>query len=580
MNSYSSVKEEIRRAADIVDLVGQFVKLKKAGQNYVGLCPFHPEKAPSFTVSPSKQMFHCFGCKKGGDIFAFWMEYHKVSFPEAQRDLADRYQLSHVLENLSPSVLGAKDSNESLLQINELASEYYHDILMKSPKGSLGREYLQRRSIPEEVISEFRLGYAPDVWDGLTRYLNSKSVDMEKAVHAGLLIPKKSGGYYDRFRSRILFTILNMRKQIVGFGGRVLDDSLPKYLNTPETAIFHKGRLLYGLHAAFDSIRRSGRVVIVEGYTDVLALHKLGFREAIGTLGTALTRDHIRKIKGYAKEAVVVFDADAAGKTAALKSLPYFLDESLPARVSILPEGDDPDSFVNGKGLASFLDLLDRSIPMFEFFIDLQLSSAGDAIEGKVSALQEIFAVLDEVDNLAQCAFYIKQVSERLGIHESVVTRELTKWKRHRSQKADRSLVREGLIASTARRRDDYDLLNLFIHYPHTMEMLVPCGCDLLLSDPAVMDIFDVMYEAYGREAKASTPDILNRLESNPAKERFREAMLSPPVYQEDMVEQAVQEFRNKIERIRIAESIDRARSRGDLEGLNQLLKLKSDQLV
>jgi len=329
MDPYQSAKEEIKRAADIAELIGQYVQLKKAGLNHVGLCPFHSEKDPSFTVSPSKQMFHCFGCKKGGDIFDFWMEYHKVSFAQAMRDLAGRYHVTLPERELTPSQRRKMELSELLFKINGTAAEYFHHVLTKSEKGRSGRAYLDKRSIDKDVIREFMLGYATEEWDGLTAFLKRKKVDMNKAAQAGLIIAKKNGGYYDRFRGRVLFPIYNLRKQIMGFGGRVLDDSLPKYLNTPETPVFHKGELLYGLHAAYQSIRESNRAVIVEGYTDVLALKKHGFNEAVATLGTALTRDHIRKLKGYTKEAVVVFDADAAGKGAAIKSLPLFLNEGL-----------------------------------------------------------------------------------------------------------------------------------------------------------------------------------------------------------------------------------------------------------
>ncbi|MBW1862186.1 MAG: DNA primase, partial [Deltaproteobacteria bacterium] len=294
MDSYQSAKEEIKRVADIAELIGQYVQIKKAGLNYMGLCPFHSEKAPSFTVSPAKQMFHCFGCKKGGDIFAFWMEYHKVSFPQAMRDLAQRYNVTLPERKLTPAQKRKMELQEELFKINGSAAEYFHHILTESDKGEAGRGYLEKRSVDKDCILEFKLGYAPDKWDGLAIFLRSKKVDMGKAAQAGLVISKKNGGYYDRFRGRVIFPIYNLRKQIAGFGGRVLDDSLPKYLNSPETPIFRKGDLLYGLHVAYEHIRATGRVVIVEGYTDVLALRRHGFNEAVATLGTSMTKDHIR----------------------------------------------------------------------------------------------------------------------------------------------------------------------------------------------------------------------------------------------------------------------------------------------
>ncbi|MBW1804244.1 MAG: DNA primase, partial [Deltaproteobacteria bacterium] len=257
MNSYRSAKEELKGVVNIAELIGQFVQLKRVGLNYVGLCPFHPEKDPSFSVSPSKQMFHCFGCKKGGDIFAFWMDYHHVSFPQALQDLAEKYNVTIEEKPFTAAEKKKMAVKQSLFSSNDIAAEYYHGILMESKGGHPARNYLQKRSLPTDIIDKYRLGYAPDEWDGLVRHLRHRSVDVARAVQAGLIIPKKNGGYYDRFRGRIIFPIQNLRKQIVGFGARVLDNTLPKYLNTPETPIFHKGDLLYGLHEACDAIRKS-----------------------------------------------------------------------------------------------------------------------------------------------------------------------------------------------------------------------------------------------------------------------------------------------------------------------------------
>jgi len=578
MDSYQSAKEEIRRAADIVELIGQFVQIKKAGQNYVGLCPFHSEKAPSFTVSPSRQMFHCFGCKKGGDIFTFWMDYHKVAFPQALKDLADRYQVSLPEKQLTPFEKEKMELKELLFKINGIAAEYFHDMLTRSEKGRHGREYFDRRSISKEIILEFRLGYAPDEWDGLIGFLRTKKMDLEKAAQAGLLIPKKNGGYYDRFRGRVIFPIFNLRQQIVGFGGRVLDDSLPKYVNTPETPIFHKGEFLYGLHASSKPIRDSGRAVVVEGYTDVLALRRHGFQEAVATLGTALTREHIRRLKGYAMGAVVVFDSDSAGKAAAIKSLSAFMNEGLSSRVMILPEGDDPDSYVNKNGLNSFLDLLNGSVPMFEYYLDLKLSRKGDEVEGRVSVLKELLPVLAALNNVSQQSLYMRRLSEKLGIAESAVLTELRNWQKHQSWTGDEDGLRERLSASKAKKIDDLHLLNLFIHYPQTMERLRNLDCKVLLSDPVVIGIFDSMYEIYTSEGEITPADILERLQGDSERERFREAMFSSPIYPHDMVEQALNEFEAKIHNVKISESIHRAKERGDIEELNQLLKLKGNK--
>ena len=418
MHSHQSAKEEIKRAADIVQVIGQFVQLKKAGKNFMGLCPFHAEKDPSFTVSSDRQMFHCFGCKKGGDIFAFWMDYHGLTFPEALKDLAERYNVQ-ITDNFSATEEKKRSKlRETLFKINEAAALYFQQALSKTAGGNPAADYLKKRAISKEIISEFRLGYAPDKWRGITDYLREHEIDLERAVQAGLIIPKKGGGYYDRFRGRVMFPILNLREQVIGFGGRVLDDSLPKYLNTPETPVFHKGEFPYGLHASFKAIRQKGVAVIVEGYMDLLALRRHGLDEVVATLGTALTGQHIRKIKGYAKEAVVVFDSDEAGRNAALRSLPLFLNEGLPARAVVLPNGHDPDSFVNRNGLPEFLKLLDSASSMFDFFLDQKLTQKGSDIERKVQVLKEILPVLSQLRNTAQRSLYAGRLSEQIGIRK------------------------------------------------------------------------------------------------------------------------------------------------------------------
>ena len=573
MDGFQAAKEEIKRVADIVELIGQFVQLKRSGQSYMGLCPFHSEKAPSFTVSSSKQMFHCFGCKKGGDLFAFWMEYHRVSFAQALKDLAEKYHIS--LPERDPVTTGIKDS---ILRANEAAADFFHYVLLKSAKGKAGRDYLQRRGIPGEIIDEFKLGYAPEEWDALTKALREKKINPETALQAGLLLPRKSQGHYDRFRNRVMFPIFDMRSQIVGFGGRVLDQSLPKYLNTPETPVFQKGELLYGLHVAFSRIRESGQVVIVEGYTDVLALIKHGFRGAVATLGTALTRDHIRKLKGYAREAVVLFDSDTAGTAAAIKSLSFFLDENMPAKVMSLPEGEDPDTFVNKSGLAAFQALLERSVPMFDFFIDRKMAEGGEEIERRVKVLEDIFPVLAELKSQVQRALYVKRLSERLQVAEKDLAAEYQKWTSKSSFGAPPSRAQE---KKAARRTDDVYLLNLLLHHPRTIPRIRDLEWKSLVSDPAVIEIVGCLIEKDAGTGTIDQEDILAGLSGEGTQEVFREAMLGASIFtQEEEVEKALVDFGEKILRLKIHDSVAQARAKGDFETYNRILKLKKERDV
>ena len=576
MTSYSSAKEEIKAAADIVELIGQFVQLRKAGRNFVGLCPFHAEKDPSFTVNQERQTFHCFGCKAGGDIFSFWMAYHSCTFPEALRDLAERYHVT-----LSDGFSAAREKErtsrkEALFRINERAAAYFRQSLRHTTKGKAARAYLEKRALTAETIEAFGLGFAPDEWDGLVGALQRDGLAPDLASEAGLVVPRKTGGgYYDRFRGRIIFPIFDLRRRIVGFGGRVLDDSLPKYLNTPETLLFHKGDLLYGLHAAREAIRKRGRAVIVEGYMDCLALRNHGLENVVATLGTALTASHVRRLKGYAKEAVVVFDSDAAGMSAVLKSLPVFSNEGLPARAAVLPEGDDPDTFVNRTGLDAFIDFLDGARSMFDFFMDRKLSE-GDSDEAKAHALNEIFPILSDVRDFALRSLYVRRLSERTGIREEVVLSGLAAFSKNPAGKGGGGPIADHVSRiRTGKNLRDLQLLNLLVHYPETVPRLMACDCRVLLRDPVVREITDTLFDACAQKRSVDTGILLDRLQTEAARERLREVLLRPFVFSKEEIEQAVVELEEEVYQAGIAASFQKAREAGDLEQLVKLTKLK-----
>ncbi|MBN2246237.1 MAG: DNA primase [Candidatus Aminicenantes bacterium] len=575
MDTYQLAKEEIKRAADIVELIGQYVQLKKAGLNHIGLCPFHGDKDPSFTVSQSKQRFHCFGCKKGGDVFSFWMEYHKVNFPQALKDLAEKYNIMLPEKKLTPAQKQELDLKEFLYRINNTAAGYYNYILEKTDNGKKGVEYFKKRTLSDDTVSLFKLGYALDEWDGLVKILSRKKISLEKAEKAGLLIPKKNGGYYDRFRGRVIFPIFDMEGRVSGFGGRVLDNSLPKYLNTPETPVFHKGELLYGLNTAFRHIRETGRVIIVEGYMDVLALNNHGFNGAVATLGTALTQAHIRKLKGFAKEIIVVFDSDAAGKNAALKSLPLFLNEGLTARVMSLPEGEDPDSFVNKKGLDAFLGFLDNSVPMFDFYIESKISGMESGVTGKIGILKEIIPILKEITSDLQRSVYVKHFCEKCGVSESVVLDEMERLRKNGGIRDIGGKRESDVKGSSVKSLKEYHLLNLLVHSPETAERILKDDFRLLVSDNEIVKIFDKLAEIYSFEKKIVPEQVLERMQECPEKEIFNEVMLSEPIYKGDSVRQAVMEFENRIQNIVLTNSINEAKNSGDLKKLNELIKLR-----
>ena len=443
---------EIKNAADIVDIVSESVLLKKAGKNYIGLCPFHSEKTPSFTVSPDKQIFHCFGCSTGGNVFSFLMKQEGFSFPEAARHLAKRYGVVIPERKLSPDQKRKISERESVLDINRRAGAFYHQGLLNSSAGQKARSYLSKRGISEKTINDFKLGYAYDGWDHLLRFFSNKRISPVLLEKSGLILPRKNkSGHYDRFRNRIMFPIVDVNMQVVGFGGRVLDDALPKYLNSPETAVYNKSRSLYGIHRAKDKCRAAGTVFIVEGYLDLLALHQHGIENTVATLGTALTPDHVKFLKRYAQRMVLVYDSDEAGIRSAQRCVDTFWKEHVDFRrqdvfsekkadthILVLPAGHDPDSFVFEYGPQAFLKAASESPGIITFLMDCAVREHGLTTEGTIriiSALQEPLAAIN--DQIAQ-AVYIQKLAERIGIAESAILERIrTVANRHRQSTAD-----------------------------------------------------------------------------------------------------------------------------------------------
>ncbi len=578
MRSYQSAKEEIKQAADILSVVGQYVQLKKAGKNFVGLCPFHGEKAPSFTVNQDKQMFHCFGCKKGGDVFDFWMEYHGLTFPEALKDLADRYNIQVPRKRFSPEEKKKADDRERLYRINELTARYFQRELAHPLRGKPGRDYLKQRSISRDIIESFRLGYAPKGWDGLKRFLLKNRVSLETAFAAGVLKRSEKGNYYDLFRERVMFPIMDLtpKERVIGFGGRVLDDTLPKYLNTPETPLFHKGTCLYGFSASRKAIRETGRAIVVEGYMDCLALVEHGLKEVVATLGTALSETPVRKLKGIGKEAIVVFDADDAGKTAALRTLPIFMNERLPAKAVVLPKGDDPDSYINRKGRDAFSEFIDAAPSLFDFYVDQKFGSRNRNIEHKVSTLEEILPIMAKVRNETQRSLYIRRLSEKTDIAESVLFSAL----KGVTQSSAKGPLRNGIKGQMTpfgadRTVDDGLLLNLLLHFPETVGDLKGRHCRSLITDPTIRRIVDIIYDGHGGPETMTFEAIQARLDHEEDRIWLREFGFRPAFCSNEEVKQAVREFIEKARKNEQKSALAATRAKGDATAINDILIAK-----
>ncbi|PIV98856.1 MAG: DNA primase [Deltaproteobacteria bacterium CG17_big_fil_post_rev_8_21_14_2_50_51_6] len=575
MASFQETKEEIQRRADLVGLVGKFVKLKKSGRNYTGLCPFHSEKSPSFNVSPERQFFHCFGCKKGGNVFDFWMEYHGVSFQEAFRELARIYGVDLPERPFSEADRKKRDLRAKLLSVEEAASAYFSSNLRNGLEGSVARAYLEGRGLDPATMAEFRLGYAVNRWDGLLSHLQDKGIDPGLAEQAGLLI-SKANGYYDRFRGRVIFPIFDLTGQVVGFGGRCMDDSLPKYLNSPETLLFHKGELLYGLHEAVSAVRETGRVIIVEGYMDCLALRSHGIREVVAVLGTALTPGHVRRLKGFAAEAYVVFDSDEAGRAAAVKSLPLFLNEGMSARAIALPEGEDPDSFVKALGRTKFLELVSEAPALFDFILDLKSKRISGLPEEKALLLNEIAFMLKSVSDETISALYVRRIAQRLDIPETLIWRRL---REHTPGALGEDKFGPGDSLEWMRSADDYgsdlQILNLMVHHPGSFLQLKGCNWGLMTSAPVTVELIEAFFRSYETDGSVVPEGLGEYLITDEARRRLREILLHPSIYTEEGLEQAVSEFRERHRQTELKELIRQAKEKGDISELNALLKLK-----
>ena len=435
---------EVRERTDIVELIQVYVPLKKAGRSFKGLCPFHGEKTPSFIVFPDSQNYHCFGCGRGGDAFSFFMGVENVEFKDALTELAKRAGVQ--LAPTSPVNPEMNAHRQRLFELNELAAAFYMSVLASNSAGLKGRELVQRRGVSEAMVSKFRLGFAPEGWDSLFKFLSSRGVDPETAMEAGLLQKRDAGGWYDRFRNRLLFPISDRDGRVVGFGGRALGDEQPKYLNTARTPLFDKSALVYAIDLARDAARKADRVVIVEGYMDVIAAHQFGFENVVAAMGTALTDAQIAAVKRLSKRIVLALDADAAGQLATVRSLEAMQDNldhddapvvdpggivrferKLNAEISIvkLPEGKDPDELIR-RSPDAWPGVVDSARPFLDFYINAVIGPVPiDSPTQKAEIVARIGPILKQIPDRIVQAHYVELLAQRLRIDARLVNAEI-----------------------------------------------------------------------------------------------------------------------------------------------------------
>jgi DNA primase len=413
---------EIRERSDIVEVISGYLPLRRSGANYLGLCPFHQEKSPSFNVNSPRQIFHCFGCGTGGNVFTFVMRMEGLSFPEAVKRLGERAGIRVEETPVTPADRQRRDQRARLLRINEAACAFYHRVLLEDAAGAPGRRYLRQRGYESAIVRSFRLGFAPAQWESLAGHLTAQGFSQEELRAAGL-VREGSGGRGDRdlFHNRLLFPILDPEGEVVAFGGRVLDDGMPKYLNSPETPVYQKGRTLYGLSQGRDAIRQARTVLVVEGYFDLLALHRAGIANAVAACGTALTAEHARLIKRYAEQALLVFDADKAGRQATFRAMDALIPEGVETRAVTLAAGEDPDSFLAGHGVEMFRARLAAARPVLELFIDEQLQLHGDTIAGRARAAEEVLVRIRRLPSELERDLSLQQLATRTGLDKQLL---------------------------------------------------------------------------------------------------------------------------------------------------------------
>ena len=416
---------EIREAASIEEVVGQYVKLERRGKNLLGLCPFHADTKPSFTVSPDKGIFYCFGCGAGGNVISFVMQHQRLSFPEAALELARRYGIALALRDLGPEESRRAKKRQVFYDLHKEALAFYQATL-EGKAGQPARNYLTNRGLSPEVIRTYGLGYAPPIWDGLRRHLQSRGLSPDAATEVGLLMPRASGGYYDRFRDRVIFPIFDRQERVVAFGGRIVGEGEPKYLNSPESPLYSKGRLLYGLPQAREAFRKQDLALVVEGYLDLLALRVHGVEPVVATLGTALTREQVRLLKSLVSRVVLVFDGDPAGARAMCRAFPLFGQEGLPVRVIPLPAGMDPDNYVQAHGPDLFASPWDTAQPWLAFLLDSLVVSHGLSIEGRVKVTEELRPYFQALQDPVEQGLWLKYAAERLRVAETDLRLSLT----------------------------------------------------------------------------------------------------------------------------------------------------------
>ncbi|HEU5460217.1 MAG TPA: DNA primase, partial [Pyrinomonadaceae bacterium] len=518
--------DDLKRQADIVRVVQDYVQLKKKGANWMACCPFHKEKTPSFSVSPAKEIFYCFGCHKGGSVFDFVMEIERVPFPEAIKIVADKVGMALPKMVDDSRFEARRQEADIVVQLNSWAMEFWQQQLASGNEGRIAREYLKEREISQETTTAFRLGYAPDSWDALSTFLRNKGAPQEHIDRSGLVVKKEdSNRSYDRFRGRLMFPVLDTQGRPIAFGGRTLRNEDAKYINSPETAAYVKGRNLFGLNLTRDEIRRQGFAILVEGFLDLIVPYQFGVRNVVASLGTALTADQVKLLSRFARKVVVNYDGDRAGIQAAKKAIEILLAEDLEVKVLVLPDNADPDEYIRTFGVSEYQKQRAQAQPHIQFIIESALRDRNlHRPAEKAEAVEEVLPYIRAVKSRIQKREYFDMAMDALGIdRENVNT---SAWRRELWQMVrDNRNARPNTVQALTRRSEataaEQRLLGLLCADANLRREVLPMLKEEDYEDLATAPLFKALFELEREGADIDFDNLSRKTEGDPFAEEM-----------------------------------------------------------
>lgn len=529
----NDIVEQIRSTSDIVEVIEEHVPLKKSGKNYIGLCPFHSEKTPSFSVSPEKQIYHCFGCGEGGNVFSFLIKFSNFSFPEAVTQVGKRYGIT--VSTQAHGYKGESQHNsqaykkEKYFTLNKLAAEFFCQNLFKK-SGKSAQDYLQKRNISSDTIKRFQVGYADNDWDSLFTHFRKRNADLRELEKIGLIKSKESGkGHYDCFRGRIIFPIIGLDDKIRGFGGRdiSLNEKAPKYINSSESVIYNKSEILFGFNIAKESIRKNGFVVIVEGYFDLISLYQHGFESVVATCGTALTAKHAGLIRRYTDNVVLLFDSDEAGHKATTRGFEILLEYGLNVKVVDLPENTDPDTFINRFGLAELREKIDKSELFIEYLANKIAGKVNlNSLEEKIRGLNTIVPYLAKIENSIERSEYIRKISELFQVPQQSLQDQLKKKREIKKTKIDSKI--ESKIEKKVSDWSERNLVRLVILHPENIEKVKIKIDSGHFSDGILKEVIKFIFDMNVSKEQLSPQKIVGLIPIEKGRKAVTELLMEP----------------------------------------------------